>query len=199
MRAVSYWGVVMKGDPNRVGAVNYGHHGFKLLPIDCVTGKPAVPEDLNWESRSYEFDPFTLKDDRGVGLIHSASGTMSLRVQNENNIAYLLGMAGISLSKLKGAPTSVLIKSKDTEEYELLYKTPQGVHLPSCTAGTEFWQQSEAKFIFKCGGSYSMLPSGCTDKNPLSWEGNGGWWKLPALPIPLYQLWIYELSNQNKL
>ena len=189
----------MKTDINRGHTANYARCGFKLLPIDCVTGEPAPDGHLHWESPYYEFDPCHLQDGQGVGLIHTASQTMGLHIYSENNIDYLLGMAGISLSKLKTDPSSVLIKSKDTTEYALIYKTPQGLHLPSCTGGTEFWEEHHAKFEFKCGGSYTMLPTGCNSKNPLRWVGKGDWFNLPALPMPLYKLWIYELSIQNKL
>ena len=189
----------MKTGINRAHPVNYERCGLKLLPVDFLTGKPAPIEARNWNSNSYEFDPYHLKEGYGVGLIHTASETMALHIYDEANTEYLLGLAGLSLQKLKKHPSAVLIKSKDSDEFELIYKTPQGLTLPSCTIGTEHFGDYEARAEFKCAHSYSSLPGGCAGTNPLRWSGAGAWINLPALPIPLYKLWIFELSTQNKL
>ncbi|WP_018715872.1 AAA family ATPase [Brachymonas chironomi] len=181
-------------------AEQYDCAGFGLCLISAGRKFPTYKE---WGTPARLEDA---KQAHGLGLIHTASRTCAIDLDDLHQAAEWLQIKGIDLSALLNADDGVQIVSGRPNRGKLLYKLPDGCQpLPTkkvqCPDGSMMLE-------FRCapgkGGSdavQDVLPPTIhpdTGK-PYQWGGNGDFNNLPTLPDGLLTVWREMLTNAPKV
>lgn len=185
---------IPSAQPHPASVDAYIRHGWSLVPIPPGTKGPRIP---NWNQRANALrSQAELPPGYGIGLAHAYSGTMALDIDDWDLTANLLREHGIDLDALYHAPDAVVIDSGRQGHGKLLYSMP--FTLPSKKVSAE----GRTAYELRCATANGLTvqdvlpPSIHPDtQQPYRWAGDGHWTRLPAIPMPLLDLWNSTLMS----
>ena len=189
--------------PNQVD--EYINHGLKLCPLPP---RSKSPRNEGWNRPGAELkSPRDLPDGWGVGLLHAASHTASLDIDDREVATRMLMEHGIDLQALLNADDAVHIVSGKENRAKLLYslpgfigplpskkithKTPEGFN----RVAFELRSATGDGLSVHCCIPPTVHPETC---KVYSWGGKGHWSQPPTIPDELYVLWLSLLEKETQ-
>ncbi|MBT70796.1 MAG: hypothetical protein CMQ15_01955, partial [Gammaproteobacteria bacterium] len=185
-------------------AVDYVKNGLALVPIPLGTKGPDQP-GWNLPENAVTTIDAAANITGNVGLLHAycSQPTACIDLDDLDSATQLLGVAGIDIKLLLGAPDAVQISSGRANRAKLLYRLPtnipsletiQIVDPVNCTMVLEMRSAS------KSGRSVTdVLPPSVHPKTgkEYTWTGRGHWSELPELPPVLIEFWECKLQEKG--
>jgi len=177
----------------------YVEHGWALVPI--LPGHKS-PTTRGWNRRENAItDPNKAEQLRSAGLLHAASGTCAIDVDDYPRAREWLAERGVDLDALCNAPDAVQIVSGRINRAKLIYSLPE----PLCSKKVALFDKNKSALDFRCATASGLSvqdvlpPSIHPDTaKPYRWdyvdEMFGDWRDLPLIPEALHAIWLSELG-----
>lgn len=168
--------------------------GWSLVTIPAGS---KAPRGMGWQRPEQAIstaqaaqDYWKANPDHNVGLLHSASGTVALDIDNVEWTRIIFDGLGLDYDALMaGAPRIVGRKDRG----KALFRAPRNLELGRKAIS---WPKpdgkgSEVVFELRGGATQDVLPPSIHPDtgNPYTWSGPSVWDGLPELPAPILTIW----------
>lgn len=133
---------------------------------------------------------WTANPDHNVGLLHSASGTVALDIDNVEWTRIIFEGLGLDYDAIMASAPRIVGRK---DRGKVLFRAPRNIELsrraiswPSPETG-----KSEVVLEFRAGAVQDVLPPSIHPDtgNPYTWAGRSVWDGLPDLPAPILTIW----------
>ena len=183
---------------------DYIDHGLKLTPIPPGSKAPRNP---GWNQPGAELKSAAdLPDGYGVGLLHAASFTCALDLDDLEQAIPMLKEHGIDLPALLDAPDAVQIVSGKHNRAKLLYSVPAFMGaLQSKKISVKNDGVNVTVYELRSGTANGSSVQCCIEPTvhpetlqSYKWGGKGHWSRLPTIPSDLLSLWQSLISKDSE-
>ena len=168
--------------------------GWSLVTIPAGS---KAPKTMGWQKPEQAISTaqaakeyWTANPEHNVGLLHSASGTVALDIDNVAWTRIIFDGLGLDYDAIM-AQAPRIVGRKDRGK--VLFRAPRGIELsrraiswPNPDTG-----KSEVVFEFRAGAVQDVLPPSIHPDtgNPYTWAGRSVWDGLPDLPAQILTMW----------
>ena len=167
--------------------------GFYLVPIPAGSKGPThprwqTPERTlsNADMAKQFFDKYPTLN---VGLLHSASGTCAVDIDNVEYTKLIFGELGIDFEELMQSAPQIVGRE---DRGKLLFKAPDDLVMRKISwPKQDDPRRTEVVFELRAGPVQDVLPPSIHPDTgrPYRWEGRSIWDGLPELPEQLLTIW----------
>jgi len=166
--------------------------GWSLVAIPAGSKAPKSP---GWQKHgiSAPIDAlayWTANPEHNVGLLHAASGTVALDVDNVDWTRIIFDGLGLDYDAVMGSGPRIVGRS---DRGKVLFKAPNNIELSRRAIS---WPRpdgkgSETVIEFRAGAVQDVLPPSIHPDtgNPYTWAGRSIWDGLPELPAQILTIW----------
>ena len=182
--------------PKPLGIVaEYAAHGIKCCPIP-PGGKRPLALGWNLSENALKVDTI-IPDGAGVGMLHVASQTCAIDVDDWAGAVALFKERGLDLQSYFDAPDSVAIESGKADHGKLIFRLTEP--LPRT-----IFKADDGRMLleFRCATMAGLNHQDCLPPTvhpgtgkPYRWAGNGDWRKLPTLPPEIRSWWLERVEE----